>query len=130
MRRMLVSSCCAWGVSLALSAAAVNAQDPVKVAPDTYKVTIDNASVRVLDIHVKAGEKVPMHSHPGYVVVALSDCKTKFTFADGKSQEIEVKEGTAIWRDAESHAVENLGSAECHVLNIEVKKAKAAAKHK
>lgn len=128
MRRLLLLCVCVGGVLLAVSAAALMAQDPVKVAPGTYKVTVDNPSVRVLDVHLKPGEKVPMHSHPGYVVVALSDCKAKFTMADGKSQETEVKAGESQWRAAESHAVENTGSGECHVLNIEVKKAKAAAK--
>jgi hypothetical protein len=47
-------------------------QDPVKVAPDIYKVRLENDQVRVLDIHRKPEAKSPTHSHPAYVVVALS----------------------------------------------------------
>ena len=97
------------------------AQDPVKVAPDNYKVTVNNSRVRVLDVHIKPGEKIPMHSHPGYVAVGITPCKVRFTSPDGKSAEVDLKEGETFWRDAESHAAENIGTAECHALNIEVK---------
>ncbi len=35
------------------------AQDPVKVAPDIYKVRLENDQVRVLDIHLKQGLNPP-----------------------------------------------------------------------
>ncbi|WP_454743411.1 hypothetical protein [Cupriavidus necator] len=108
---------------LALSGGAAIAQDPTKVAPEIYKVTSDNQYVRVLDIHLKPGGKSPMHSHPGYVAVALTPCKVRFSTPGGKSQEAEFKSGEASWRDSESHSVENLGTAECHIMNIEVKSA-------
>jgi quercetin dioxygenase-like cupin family protein len=107
----------------ALPAGAALAQDPVKVAPEIYKVTSDNQYVRVLDVHLKPGGKSPMHSHPGYVAVALTPCRVRFSAPDGKSQEVEFKGGESSWRDPESHSVENLGTAECHVMNIEVKHA-------
>src|SRR5262249_29176482 len=116
---------------LVLPSATLRAQDPVKVAPDNYKVASENAYVRVLDIHLAPGAKVATHSHPGYVAVALTPCKVKFT-SGGKTQEAEFKAGEASWRDAETHSAENVGTAECHALNIEVKaaKKKAAAKPK
>jgi quercetin dioxygenase-like cupin family protein len=106
---------------LAFSARAAMAQDPVKAAPESYKVTSENRYVRVLDIHLTASGKVPMHSHPGYVAVALTPCKVRFTSPDGKTQEAEFKPGEAVWREAESHSAENLSTSECHALNIEVK---------
>ena len=45
------------------------AQDPVKVAPGIYKVILENDHVRVLEVTLKPGEKVPMHSHPASVVL-------------------------------------------------------------
>lgn len=99
----------------------VIAQDPVKVAPAIYKVSTENAQVRVLDVHLAAGGKVPMHSHPGYVAVALTACNVRFTSPAGKSQDVDFKPGDAAWRDAETHSVENIGKSECHVLNIELK---------
>ncbi len=48
------------GLLLGIAWDAAQAQDPVKVAPGNYKVTLDNSRVRVLDIHIKPGEKVAM----------------------------------------------------------------------
>src|SRR5206468_10817034 len=59
----------------ALCASSAMAQDPVKVAPDMYKVRLDNARVRVLEVTGKAGQKAALHKHPGYVVYDLSDGK-------------------------------------------------------
>ncbi len=106
---------------LCLSISTTLAQDPAKVTPNTHKVLLENDRVRVLDIRVKPGTKVPMHSHPDYVVYALSDFKVKFTFPDGKTAEVEGKAGEATWRDAETHAAENVGTTELHVLNVELK---------
>jgi quercetin dioxygenase-like cupin family protein len=106
---------------LVFAAATALAQDPVKVSPGTHKVLLENDKVRVLDVRVKPGQKVPMHSHPDFIVYALNDFKVKFTYPDGKTAEAEGKAGTATWKDAESHAGENLGTTELHVLNIELK---------
>lgn len=106
---------------LVLSQEVARAQDPAKVAPKTHKVLLENDQVRVLDIRVAPGQKVPMHSHPGYVVYALTPYKVKFTSPDGKSAIVEGKAGEATWRDAETHAPENVGTKELHVLNIELK---------
>ena len=104
------------------------AQDPVKLAPGMYKVAIDNADVRALDITIKPGGKVAMHYHPASVITAYTPCKLRFTSPDGKSNEAEFKAGDIAWRDAESHAGENIGTADCHVLQVELKHAKPAAK--
>jgi quercetin dioxygenase-like cupin family protein len=97
------------------------AQDPVKVAPDKYKVIFNNDKVRVLDVHLKAGEKSPMHSHPNYIVYSFTNGSVKFTAKDGKTADVKMKAGECMWRNAESHAVENTGKTEVHVLNIELK---------
>ena len=96
------------------------AQDPVKVAPDIYKVRLENDQVRVLDIHMKPGGKSPTHSHPAHVVVALSPCKGRFTLPGGQTTEVEMKLGEVAWSGPVTHSVQNVGSA-CHVLNIELK---------
>jgi quercetin dioxygenase-like cupin family protein len=122
----LVRSCVAIGLaSLPLVA---RAQDPVKLAPEMYKVAFDNADARALDIRVPPGGKTAMHSHPASVLTAYTPCKMRFTGADGKSNDVEFKPGDIIWRDAESHAGENVGTAECHALQVELKNAKPAAK--
>ncbi len=85
------------------------AQDPLKVAPDIYKVRLENDQVRVLDIHLKPGAKSPTHSHPAYVVVALSPCKERFTLPGGQTIEVEMKLGEVAWSGPVIHSVQNLG---------------------
>lgn len=98
-------------------------KDPVKLAPEIYKVLLDNEQVRVLDIRLKPGGRSPMHSHPPYVIYSLNAfSKVRFTLPDGSSKDVEMKAGDTVWSDAETHSVENLGNAEAHVLNIELKK--------
>jgi hypothetical protein len=43
-------------------------QDVVKVSPETHKVLLENVRIRVLDVHVKPGEHVAMHSHPAGIL--------------------------------------------------------------
>ena len=98
------------------------AQDMVKVAPNTTKVLLENDRVRVLEVQQKPGEKSAMHSHPASLVYPLSSGKTKFTSPDGKTTEGELKAGAVNWREAETHAVENVGTTDSRVLVIELKK--------
>lgn len=103
----------------AFCAASAMAQDPAKVAPDLYKVRLDNASVRVLEVTGKAGQKAAMHKHPGYVVYNLADGSVRFTDAKGATSEAPSKVGEAMWRDAESHASEVI--SDIHALLFELK---------
>ena len=121
---LLVRSCVVIG--LAALPLVARGDDAVKLSPEMYKVAIDNADVRVLDITVKAGAKVAMHSHPASVVTAYTPCKLRFTGADGKSADSDFKAGDVLWRDAESHAGENIGTTDCLVLQVELKNAGAA----
>jgi beta-alanine degradation protein BauB len=98
------------------------AQDPVKIAPDKYKVILNNDKVRVLEVRLKPGDKSAMHSHPNYVIYSFTNSTVKFTFKDGKTADVKTKAGECMWRNAESHAVENTGKNEVHVLNIELKR--------
>ena len=103
-----------------------SAQDVVQVGGGTHKVLLENAQVRVLAVKIKAGEKVPMHSHPASVSYVLSDGKLRITLADGKSVGKEPKAGAATWSDAVTHAVENIGTGEFTQVQIELKAAAPA----
>lgn len=96
-------------------------KDPVAISPQIYSVLLENDRVRVLDIRLKPGAKSPMHSHPTYLIYSLSAGKTKFTFPDGTSRVIDLKPGHVVWSEAESHAAENVGDSELHVINVEMK---------
>jgi len=109
------------GMSI-LAVVVAKAQDPVKVDPTHYKVILNNERVRVMDVRMKPGEKTPMHSHPNHVIYSFTGGKTKFTLADGKTNTVTSKAGQAVWRNAETHTVENVGKNETHALDIELKK--------
>ena len=113
-----ILACCLIAVPLS----SVFAQDPVKLSPQYYKVLIDNDEMRVLEFRFKPGDKEPMHSHPRGFVYALSDAKIKVSFPDGKSEESAIKTGEARWRDAVTHAAENIGTTDAHAIAVELKK--------
>ena len=100
---------------------AAAAQDAVKVAPQHYKVLIDNASVRVLKITYSPGAKSAMHSHPDAMLVALQDSKTRFTLPDGKTQDIDIGKETATYMTASSHAPTNIGTTPVDAILVEFK---------
>jgi quercetin dioxygenase-like cupin family protein len=102
-------------------AAVAFAQDAAKVDPAHYKVEFENAKVRVVRFHYGAGEKSVMHSHPDAVVVFLNDGKVKFTFPDGKTQDVLGKAGAAGFTPAQVHLPENTGDAAMDGIVIELK---------
>jgi quercetin dioxygenase-like cupin family protein len=95
--------------------------DPVRVAPDTHKVVLDNTFVRVLDVRVPAGKTEPRHRHPHGLSVYFTDWDAKVT-VDGKPPEVHHrKAGTFAWTEPLVHTVENAGKTDGHVLRIELK---------
>ncbi len=95
--------------------------DAVKLAPESYKVVLENHRVRVLEYRIKPGMKNAMHSHPDFLLYALVPEKFKLSFPDGKTIDSEAKAGEVFFSEAETHAYENLGSTEAHGLLIELK---------
>jgi mannose-6-phosphate isomerase-like protein (cupin superfamily) len=100
------------------------AQDAAKLDPKHYKVEFENDQVRVLRITYGPGEKSKMHSHAEGVVVFLSDGKGKFTFPDGKTQEMDFESGKVVWTDETTHQPENIGDEPFEVIQIEMKNKK------
>jgi quercetin dioxygenase-like cupin family protein len=97
-------------------------QDAVKVAPDIYKVLLENDAVRVVEFRIKQGAKSEMHSHPKSVAICLNDQRLKFTFPNGKSETVDFELGQAVWLDALSHSVENTGTEDVTGVLVELKK--------
>lgn len=109
-------------LALGLGTNMAMAQDLVKAMPDDVKVIVDNDRVRVLEVLHKPGVKEPMHSHPAYVAVFLNATKLKVTTPDGKTVEKDRKSGEVSWSEAVTHSLENVGTADQHVIVIELKK--------
>ena len=97
------------------------AQDATKVDSAHYKVEFENDQVRVLRITYAPGEKSVMHEHPDGVAVFLNDQSTKFTFPDGKTQEVTGKAGQTIWMAAVKHLPENPTDKSFELIFIEMK---------
>ncbi len=127
MRRtfLLVAGMCLAG-SVAL------AQDPAKVDPQHCKVEFENAQVRVLRWHNGPHEKVPMHEHPAYVQISLTDGNGRFTLPDGTTKEVKTKAGEVRWNEPQKHSYESLSDSASDSIQVELKgkvaKAKPAAK--
>jgi len=113
----------AFSVAAMLTPAGAGAQDVVQVGGDTHKVLLENAQVRVLAVHIKPGEKVPLHSHPASVGYYLSDGKLRVTLADGTTKDVERKAGTSGWSEAVTHIVENIGTSDFTQVQVELKNA-------
>ena len=105
-----------------LSWATAVAQDPAKVAPENYKVLLNNAHVRVLDFTLKPGQKIPMAARPNRVAYSITPGTVMLTGSDGKTTTRTRKAGEAWWHDAGPIAVENTGKTEIHNLIVELKK--------
>jgi mannose-6-phosphate isomerase-like protein (cupin superfamily) len=63
-----------------------------------------------------------MHSHPDHVLYIVKGGRMKITVPDGSSQEIDLKDGQAMWMTAGQHVVENLSETEAVNIVIELKK--------
>jgi beta-alanine degradation protein BauB len=96
--------------------------DAVKVAPDSYKVILENDAVRVLEVRIKQAAKAEMHSHPRSVAICLNDQRLKFTFPNGKTEKADLERGQTVWLDGITHAVQNVGTEDVSSVVVELKK--------
>ena len=110
------------GVVFLFIGSPVTAQDAVQVDSKHYKVEFENDQVRVLRITYGPHEKSNMHDHPDAVAVSLTGQSVKFTLADGKSEEREMKAGQTLWTPATKHLPENLSDHAMEVILVELKK--------
>ena len=122
-RRMLIAFGLAVAVAVARSAftQANDPLDPLRVAGDSHKLALDNAFVRVLDVHVPPGKSEPRHRHPHGLSVYFTDWDASVT-VDGQPAELHHRQaGTFAWNEAVVHTVQNAGKTEGHILRIELK---------
>lgn len=107
------------------------AQDAVKVAPDHYKVLVENEHVRVIENTLAPGEKDAMHTHPSGWYYVTRPGTMKVVHADGKTETWEAKAGEAGWLKAEGpHTSENIGKTTMGFVLVEVKSAAKSAPSK
>jgi beta-alanine degradation protein BauB len=95
--------------------------DPMKLDPAHHSVLFENSRVRVLRTVLEPHLKGPMHEHPHYVVVYLTDLHTTMTMADGRAIDNPRRPGDVGWRDALKHVTENIGDREAVEIQVELK---------
>jgi quercetin dioxygenase-like cupin family protein len=95
--------------------------DPVTLDPEHHPVLIDNPRVRVIRTILEPRLKSPMHEHPHYVVVYLTELHTTMKMADGREVDNPRRPGEVAWRDALKHETENIGQKTAVEIQIELK---------
>jgi quercetin dioxygenase-like cupin family protein len=123
MRRILFLLC-----FLCVAAAGAAAQDAAKVDSKHYTVEFENEHVRVLRIRYGPHEKSIMHRHPAGVAIMLTDSNMKFTFADGKTEERQMKAGQVIEAETVTHLPENPSDQPFEAILVELKAAPAKSR--
>jgi quercetin dioxygenase-like cupin family protein len=95
--------------------------DPIVVNAALEHVTLENSHVRVIEGVLQPGDKEQMHSHPAFVTYVVSGGTIRNHFADGKVVEAELKTGETLWRDPQTHWIENVGKTTLRFIVVELK---------
>lgn len=110
------------------------AQDPLKVAPEAYKLEFENDWVRVVRVHYGPRARIPVHDHPrwGTAYVYLND-GPEVVFKHVGSELGSITRpatkagGFRLYKARkEVHEVENLGDTASDFLRVEFKTRPAA----
>jgi quercetin dioxygenase-like cupin family protein len=95
--------------------------DPVKLDPKYHTVDFENDRVRVLRTVLEPHIKSPMHQHPPYVVVYVTELHTTMALSDGRLVDNIRRKGEVAWRDAMQHSTENIGNQTAMEIQVELK---------
>ena len=96
--------------------------DAVQIAPDFYKVVLEDEHVRVLGTCTGPGDSSEMQSHPNVVGYAISDYTWALTGPDGTTVLVAVKACKTVYLGAVDHSAHDVGIIGSHALLIELKK--------
>ncbi len=95
--------------------------DPAKLDPQYVSVLFENDRIRVLRVIHEPHIKSPLHEHPRYVVVYLTEMDATMTLADGKRVNYTRKPGDVAWRDSLRHVTENNHERTEREVEVELK---------
>jgi hypothetical protein len=109
-------------LAVATALAVARAEQPPAAHPDTQKLVMENALVRVFEIRVPAGVAEPRHTHARGLTIALSDYDNETrSYPDGRVNRGHSKFGDVRWAEPVDHEAKNVGATEQHVIRIELK---------
>jgi quercetin dioxygenase-like cupin family protein len=81
----------------------------------------EDDKARVLRVRYGPGEKSPMHSHPTVTAIFLTEANVRFTYPDGKTEEVKTKFGDVVLMPPTTHSPENIGSQPFELILVEHK---------
>ena len=120
----LVLLCVAAAGASALLAQTARAPDALTANPEHIKLKLENERVRVLEARLEPGQKENAHSHPGYVVYAVSGGTIRVHGADGKTTDLALATGDVMYREpVVEHWGENVGTTATELILVELKDA-------
>jgi hypothetical protein len=105
--------------------------DALIAAPDHHRLLLENDHVRVLEVRIKPGQIVPVHTHRWPSVVQIKSASDllrrhvdgKLTF-DSRTCGTPQKACDVAWTPPlPPHSVENIGTSEIHLVAVELKHA-------
>ena len=109
-------------LSRVLFAQSARAPDALTANPQSIQLKLDNGHVRVLEARLQPGQKENAHSHPGYVVYALSGGTIRVHTPDGKTSDLTFKTGDVVYREpVTEHWGENVGTTATDLILVEIK---------
>jgi predicted metal-dependent enzyme (double-stranded beta helix superfamily) len=103
--------------------------DALVAAPDFHHLLFENERVRVLDVRIGPGQRVPIHTHRwASVLTTLSSGQFIRRDAEGKvltdtrQMPPPAPAPATVWSGPMSpHSVENVGETELRVISVELK---------
>ena len=98
--------------------------DIVKLSPDVHRILFENDAIRVLEVSVPPGTRVPMHTNPENVNYIIKAGTLRLVEPNGATVDIELAERQVIPAPVGRHAVENVGPSEVRTICIELKGAR------
>jgi len=94
--------------------------DAVSIAPEVHTIISQHGDIRILEVKLKSGAKVPMHWHPENVSYVVGGGKMKVAKPDVEPAEVELKTSQVLEGVDGYHAIENIGKTGIHTIQIEI----------
>jgi quercetin dioxygenase-like cupin family protein len=91
-----------------------------KDAEGKMEPALENDRVRVLKVTFKPGDTAARHHHPDHVIYVVNGGKLKLT-VDGKTDNLDLKTGEAVFLNEQWHEVENIGESTVDLVVVELK---------
>lgn len=112
-----------FGILIMFPFAVAKSQDILKVAPDQCKLLNDTLNVRLIQVTLKPGEELPLHTHPVFQFYVLTGGTIRHIEADGKYSDFQITPGMHLQGKATSkHGDKNVGNSIIQFLLVEINK--------